>query len=174
MFTIRPRAAWSIGKPRTALTHAQPSWTIGTTDVFVHHTADHGPDKNTVDGEHAYLRHIESFHVQTRGYAAIGYSYIIMPSGRVYEGRGWNRKGAHTLDPKDADSDGKLVENDDIGICFAGTFTKKPPTRRARLAYRMLLRRLRHKGVRIDKTYGHRHAFATSCPGDAIVKWLKL
>lgn len=174
MFFIRARSHWSTGVPAADLANVSPSWTSAPTDVYVHHTADSGPRKATVLEEHAYLRRIEAFHVNTRGYKALGYSYIIMPSGRVYEGRGWNKKGAHTLDPKDADRDGDLVENDDIGICFAGTFTSKPPTRRAKSAYWLLRARLKLRGARIDRTYPHRAAFATSCPGSAIVEWLKL
>jgi hypothetical protein len=174
MFFIRARKLWTK-YPHTAFAHAD--WLHRSVDVYVHHTADAGPKGGaaaTVAQEIDLLRHEEYFHMHTRGWLGIGYSYIIMPSGRTYEGRGFEQVGAHTLDPKDADHDGVLVENHDIGICFAGNFSTKPPTRRARAAYWLLLARLRMKGVRIDHTYPHRAAFATSCPGDGICRWLKL
>jgi hypothetical protein len=174
MFFIRGRRLWS-NHPFIRFTKA--GWIGRKVDVFVHHTADSGPKFGahaTEAEERAYLRRIEDFHMRSRGYAGIGYSYIVMPSGRVYEGRGFNAKGAHTLDPKDADGDGKLIENTEVGICFAGNFDRQHPTPQALKAYRRLRRRLRLKGVRLDQTFGHRHAFSTSCPGDNLVRALGL
>lgn len=171
MFFIRARRNWTA-HPHVAFVHAD--WTHRSVDIYVHHTADHGPQANTEASEKRFLRDIEAFHINQRGWAGIGYSYVVMPSGRVYEGRGWECKGAHTLDPKDADHDGVKVENADIGICFAGTFTSRPPTLRARAAYKLLKQRLRMRGARLDRVYPHRAAFATSCPGDALMRALNL
>ena len=164
MFTIRPRRTWTRYRPNLTTT----DWQSGTVDLFIHHTADGGPrggSKATRRQEEAYLRMIEDFHVESRDYLAIGYNYMVMPSGRVYEGRGFERVGAHTLDPKDADGDKRYVENDQPGICFAGNYDLQRPTRRQLAAFKALKARLRLKGVRIDKTYPHSAAFATACPG---------
>lgn len=165
MFYIRARKLWTK-RPHTSLSHA--NWRSRSVDVFVHHTADSGPTggaRATVAQEIAYLRRIEDFHVETRGYRAIGYNYMVMPSGRVYEGRGFEIVGAHTLDPKDADGDAVYVENRDPGVVFAGNFEIQKPTTRALLAFKALKARLRLKGVRLDKQYSHSMAFATSCCG---------
>lgn len=162
MFTIRPRRRWTRYKPNLTWVN----WKRSTVDVFVHHTADSGPGTHaSVAEEAAYMRRIEDFHIEQRDYTAIGYNYVIMPSGRVWEGRGFERQGAHTLDPKDADGDKRYVENDQPGICFAGNFEVQKPTRRALAAYKALKLRLRAKGVRIDREYPHSDAFPTACPG---------
>lgn len=46
--------------------------------------------------EARHVRGIETYHVQTKGWDGIAYSFLVAPSGRVYEGRGWGRSGAHT------------------------------------------------------------------------------
>lgn len=158
MFYIRGRKTWTEFKPDLQY----ENWKNGAA-VRVHHTADSGPAANTVKQEKVFMRRTEAFHVDIRGYAAIGYNYVIMPSGRVYEGRGWEKHGAHTLN-----------NNDDIGICFAGNYSDKKPTRRAVLAYRLLRRKLRKKGAVIFGTYPHRATFATSCPGNGVIKALNL
>jgi hypothetical protein len=35
-----------------------------------------------------------------RQYCDIGYSFLIGGDGNVYEGRGWDRVGSHTIGPK--------------------------------------------------------------------------
>ncbi len=173
MFIIRPRRRWAASPGNFRHT----DWRRRTVDEYVHHTADSGPKhgaKASLRDEIEYLKRIESFHVNVRGYAGIGYSYIVMPSGRVWEGRGFEKVGAHTLDPKDADGDHKYIENTELGVCFAGNFNVQKPTRRALFAHSLLRRRLRIKGVRIDRTYPHRAAYATSCPGDNLVRALNL
>ena len=112
--------------------------------------------------------------MQTRGYKAIGYNFIVMPSGRVYEGRGFEKVGAHTLDPKDADKDKRYVENRDPGVVFAGNFDVQKPTKRALLAFKLLRARLRLNRCRLDRMYSHSEAFYTSCCGKYLRKALKL
>jgi N-acetylmuramoyl-L-alanine amidase len=157
MFYIRPRRSWSTN------THVKlvPVRWRGTRRIErVHHTADSGlPSTATVAEEHAYLRRIEDFHIRTRGYAAIGYSYLVFPSGRVYEGRGFGKLGAHTLG-----------HNEDVGVCFVGNFDKQKPTDAALRSERKLRARLRLHGVLIGQRVPHSATFATSCCG----KYLKL
>ncbi len=175
MFFIRGRQLWTL-YPHVALEHAD--WrSRSSVDEYVHHTADAGPEggaKASVAQEIAFLQRIEGFHVNTRGYRAIGYNYLIMPSGRVWEGRGFETVGAHTLDPKDADGDGKHVENRDPGICFAGNFDHQKATRRALAAHTLLRARLALKGVRWDRMYSHNQAFPTSCCGKYLRAALKI
>lgn len=162
MFWIRGRKTWSQ-YPDTTFEYA--NWS--TRPMRIHHTADSGPtnwSKASAKQERNYLRDVEYFHIKTRGYKAIAYSYIIMPSGRVYEGRGWQAKGAHTLG-----------HNDDIGVCFAGNFTKQKPTWRSKIAYGLLKRRLRMRGARGSvKAYPHNSTFSTACPGKYLEEMLGL
>ena len=45
----------------------------------------------------AWMRSVQSGHRNARGFTDIGYSWCVDPMGRVYEGRGWGRSGAHTV-----------------------------------------------------------------------------
>jgi N-acetylmuramoyl-L-alanine amidase len=109
------------------------------------------------------MQETQQFHMGTRGYADIAYSYVIMPSGRVYVGRGFGVKGAHTLD-----------HNSDVGICFAGTYTQRIPSDEAVAAFWQLKRHLRRRGVRGLGAVPHRATFSTACPGAKVVKALGL
>jgi len=51
------------------------------------------------------------------GWSDIGYSFLIGEDGRVYEGRGWDVVGAHTLNYND-------IAN---GFCDMGDFTDRIP-----------------------------------------------
>jgi N-acetylmuramoyl-L-alanine amidase len=148
MFFIRARKSWS--------NHADvpldnEGWTDRETDVRVHHTAGARPSRNTPGAERSNLRETEAFHIHTRGYRAIAYNYLIQPSGRVYEGRGWEKHGAHTLN-----------NNEDIGICFVGDYSNYKLTRRQVLAYKLLLRKLKSKGAKIHSIHPHSDTFPTS------------
>lgn len=161
MFYIRGRKLWS----NYAGVTLDPVRWRGTKRVErVHHTADNGvPATASIAEEMAYLRRIEDFHIRTRGYRAIGYSYLIFASGRVYEGRGFGKRGAHTLN-----------HNSDIGVCFVGNFEEMYPTRAALRAERSLRARLMLRGVIVGKREPHRATFATSCPGRNLMRALDL
>lgn len=159
MFYIRGRKTWT--EHHVALDDCD--WKSGTTPRRIHHTAGPQPKRNRVREEKQLLRDTEDFHINTRGYRAIAYSYLIMPSGRVYEGRGFQKQGAHTLG-----------HNLDIGICFPGNYEHDRLTKRQLVAYRMLAARLRLKGARVGKAYPHSDTFSTSCPGNHVVEQLGL
>ncbi len=44
----------------------------------------------------SYVRGIQNFHIDDRGWADIGYHFLVGENGKVYEGRGWDRQGAHS------------------------------------------------------------------------------
>lgn len=161
MFFIRARKHWSHHLEADLI---PVRWRGTRRTERVHHTADSGlPATATVDQEHAYLRRIEDFHMRSRGYVAIAYSYVIFPSGRVYEGRGFGKVGAHTLG-----------HNEDIGVCFAGNFEHQQPTSAALKAERQLRARLRLHGALVGSRAPHCATFSTSCPGDNLRKRLDL
>ena len=58
----------------------------------------------------------------------MGYSFMIGGDGSVFEGRGWNVVGAHTLNFNDVG----------YGIDFMGTFIEYDPTPMAQEAFHML------------------------------------
>lgn len=68
------------------------------------------------------MRNIQSLHIDNNRWADIGYNFCVGGDGQVYEGRGWNRQGAHASGFNDRS----------VGICFIGTFTNSLPTAAAR------------------------------------------
>jgi N-acetylmuramoyl-L-alanine amidase len=86
--------------------------------LILHHTAI--ADPALAMGDHAaetgYMKLIERVHLE-RGWAAVGYHFVIMPSGRVYSGRPRSAIGAHA----------QGSNRDSIGIALAGDFEREPP-----------------------------------------------
>lgn len=160
--TIVSRRKWGAKAP-TSRTRVR--WAGTKRALRVHHTADIQPPlpTATIAQESSYLRNIQHYHMTTRGYSDIAYSYIIMPSGRVYVGRGFGVLGAHTLS-----------HNEDVGVCFAGNYSQKQPTDVSLAAFWQLKRHLKLRGVRGLNAVPHRATFATACPGSKLVKSLGL
>jgi len=48
-------------------------------------------------------------------WADIGYNFLVGEDGNVYEGRGWDKQGAHS----------KLFNSKSIGICIIGDYTSE-------------------------------------------------
>ena len=56
-------------------------------------------------------------HFTLKGYADIGYSFLIGGDGLIYEGRGWNKKGDHTY----------CYDQHGYGIVFIGRYMLTTP-----------------------------------------------
>ena len=52
------------------------------------------------------------------GWDDIGYNFLVGGNGKIYEGRGWDRVGAHV----------KNWNSKSVGISFIGTFMTTKPT----------------------------------------------
>lgn len=115
-------------------------WPDGVS-LHVHHTA--GPQNQTI-------KDIEAFHIG-KGWGAIGYSYLVDVTGRVYEGRGPNVRGAHSP-----------PVNNEPSVALIGNFSVIGPSKAQRVAVWELLDHLKAGRLR-----GHRDSWPTSCPGDA-------
>ncbi|XP_041372060.1 uncharacterized protein LOC121385444 isoform X2 [Gigantopelta aegis] len=107
------------------------------------------------------VRAYQDFHMDAHGWDDIGYSFLIGGDGNVYEGRGWNRIGAHT----------RHYNAVGLGTCMIGNYMKAPPT----LAQLYQLRRLFACSVANNKVtsdytlLGHRDTWnGTLCPGDKL------
>lgn len=81
-------------------------------------------------GECAWrIRNTQTYHKYFRGFDDIGYNFLIGGDGRAYEGRGWNKQGAHT----------KGFNEKSIGIAFSGIFKQKiPPDQQLRAAQQLI------------------------------------
>ncbi|XP_055686888.1 peptidoglycan-recognition protein LF-like [Lutzomyia longipalpis] len=113
------------------------------------------------------VKDLQKFHMDTHGWDDIGYNFLVGGDGSAYEGRGWEKQGAHT----------KNYNVNAIGIAFIGTFNKVTPPEEQLRAFRNLLQ----WGIdskKLDEMYklfGHRQFSPTSSPGqvlyDIIKKW---
>jgi N-acetylmuramoyl-L-alanine amidase len=130
-------------------------------DVFIHHSANPSP---LPDAEVAAMKAVQNFHMDTNHWNDIGYSFVVMPSGNVYEGRGWFIVGAHT---EGHNSTG-------YGICLEGNFMTEQPTPAALHSTIQLIQEgIDDKAMIPGPTVqGHRDVFATACPGDNLYRMI--
>ncbi|XP_067644480.1 peptidoglycan-recognition protein LC isoform X2 [Eurosta solidaginis] len=133
--------------------------------VIVAHTASGKCDtKKECDQR---VRDVQAFHLLSNEWGDIGYNFLVGGNGLVYEGRGWNKVGAHTLG----------YNRDSICIAFIGTFIEELPTENDLKAAQLLI----EEGVKLGilakdyRLYGMRQLSATESPGKAlysiIMKW---
>jgi len=141
--------------------------------ITLHHTVIAAlPETATQAQEVQRMRQILNIHLNSSGYSDIGYHYIIMPSGRIYEGRSSLKKGAHDL------------INDGFGVAVDGDFQNLRRITQKQFEAIVSLCALLCKRMGITdpvtpvstQTYdfglrslprilGHRDRVATACPG---------
>ena len=123
-------------------------------DLWLHHGA---AGTSSITTARSYAR----YHIHTRGWLTIGYSFLIA-EGKVLEGRGPGRQGAHTAGQNERSH----------GICVAGDYTDRPPSDEDLDALRWLIGHGHEQGwwPTPRLTGGHRDAPGafTSCPGRAL------
>lgn len=145
---IISRGEWGARGPRS---RSRVNWSQRT--EFVVHYSE-GPTDQSV-------RSIQDFHMDGRGWADIGYNFLVDVDGRIYEGRGWLVVGAHAPDHNTSG----------IGVCMIGRDgdATADAKRSIRWVYDEAVRR---KGGGLAKL-GHRDVYATSCPGDQLYAWVR-
>lgn len=106
--TIISRSTWKAEPPKNSLADLP-----NPKRITIHHTVNSAlsPSASTTQEEER-MREIQSSHQnrQNDPWSDIGYHFVIMPSGRIYEGRPNSKKGAHD----------KL--NDGFGVAFDGSY----------------------------------------------------
>jgi N-acetylmuramoyl-L-alanine amidase len=154
-FTITPRSIWGARQPK----HTNPLLK-NRPDVFIHHTA--GP-RPSIAGELGEARKHQDLHMDIKGWYDIAYSFIITPSGRILEGRGFGIRPGAT----------RRENTTSYAICFQGYFhptVNEQPSEIALDACVWLIGQLKDGGwVRNDvNIWGHRNSrhARTACPGD--------
>nr|CAD7454711.1 unnamed protein product [Timema tahoe] len=155
------RAEWGA---RTPAVEPQPLAVSPVPYAVVHHggTKEYCHNQNTCS---AIVRSYQNYHIDTKGWNDIGYSFVIGEDGHVYEGRGWDFVGAHAPG----------YNTQSIGICVIGDFSDRLPNEEALTTLSDLI----SCGVDIGKigegyhVIGHRQARDTLCPGDTLYKWVE-
>jgi hypothetical protein len=126
--------------------------------LVVHHTAfaSSGIGGRTFAAEARHMRQIQRWHLD-RGWATVGYHFVLSPAGRIFRGRPVDRLGAHVL--------GHNVGT--VGICLMGNFEEETPTAAALLSLDHVRTRLvpGGAGVPLLGHREHRGHETTACPG---------
>ena len=144
------RSGWGAA-PARGSTPLQPS---RVTRFVLHHTTGTYAGPQTV-------RNIQAFHQgPQRGWADVGYNFLISPSGTVYEGRGWSVQGAHA----------RGFNATSIGVAFIGDGRQPVPDAVKFAVLRLAEEADRRFGRRLDRV-GHRDVGSTACPGDVLYRW---
>jgi hypothetical protein len=140
-------------------------------EVWLHHSVTLAPDLKWLDAnrdgvdddEKAAMRLLEDIGEERFG-RGISYTFLIPPSGRIYQGHGISRQGAHTANRNSIAR----------AICLVGDYSDRPPTDKQEESITWLLNHGVEKGWwRVARLKGgHRQApgASTECPGDAAFK----
>jgi len=147
----RYREAWQARPPRQPYTPLRPE---RVTRLFVHHTT--GAQQGDIP---AWLRSIQRFHQDSRGWNDIAYCWLVDRDGVIWEGRG-NVLGGHT----------KGYNSTSVAIAYLGDGDGPVPE--------AALRAIRYQADNLARTFpitqvsGHRDVGATACPGDWLYGWV--
>ncbi|MEU1082300.1 peptidoglycan-binding protein [Streptomyces sp. NPDC005908] len=111
----------------------------------------------------ALAREVERLHMDGNGWAGVGYNWIIGEDGTAYEGRGWDRQGAHC---PGHNVSGLAVL---IAVGKGGKKASKAALATARALYDEACKRTGHALAQ----RGHRDGIATECPGPDLYAWVR-
>jgi N-acetylmuramoyl-L-alanine amidase len=146
---ITSRAEWGA-KPAKSQTRLQPD---RVSMIVLHHTTGSY-------ASHATVRSIQAFHQgPERKWADIGYSFLVAPTGEIFEGRGWDYTGAHA----------RGHNSTSIGIAYIGDGRQSVPDAAKVSILRLSVEADRRFGVL--RRVGHRDVGSTVCPGDVLYAW---
>lgn len=151
MTVVIPRQTWAPRHPNGCATIGTQEWVNAGKELWLHHSVTNppGPDA-TLEQDCAHMREFEAIGHNRYG-CGISYTWVVMPSGRVFQGHDVDRQGTHTYGRN----------NRSRAICLAGNYHVNELPQRMHNAVARLLREL---GAILDG--GHRDVFATACPGD--------
>ena len=108
-------------------------------------------------------REIQRLHMEEKGFADIGYHYLIDQAGLLYQGRAMNVRGAHAYGANYAS----------VGICLIGNFEEIAPTNEQMTTLRLLITDLTTQYPGIIEIAGHRDLNSgTLCPGANLYPFL--
>lgn len=137
---------------------------LPTSQLWLHHTVTLAPDlhfqdlnADSVDDDEAKAMRVIEDIGQDRFGAGFSYNVAVMPSGRLYEGCGVDRVGAHTA----------KRNTTSFGLVLVGNYEANPVPEPMKLAVTRFVREAHQLGW-IDQPKfdgGHRDLKQTSCPG---------
>ena len=144
---IEPRAAWGARPPLDIYRIA------ATPRLWLHHTA--GPANQTLSA-------IQDYHMDTKRWNDIAYSFLVNAAGAAFEGRGPLVAGGHTAGDNSKSH----------AICAVGNYSTTTPSPEMLETIAQLVAHGHRQGWWLTDqiTGGHRQApgAATACPGDRL------
>ncbi|CAL1547515.1 unnamed protein product [Lymnaea stagnalis] len=155
---IVTRSEWGARAPKSIsyLTHPVQY-------AFIHHAESSECFSQSACA--SQVRGFQNYHMDHNGWSDIGYSFLIGGDGSVFEGRGWDKVGAHT----------EGYNSVGLAFCFIGSFsTKAPPDIQIQRARQMIACGV--SSGKISTAYklrGHRDVNQTDCPGTVLWNLLK-
>ncbi|KAK2575090.1 hypothetical protein KPH14_008820 [Odynerus spinipes] len=157
---IISRQGWGARSPKTAipaLKENPPKY------VIIHHSATAGCTTQAIC--QARVRSFQNYHMDNKGWQDIGYNFLVGEDGNVYEGRGWGKHGAHSVQ----------YNSKSIGICIIGNFVSSVPNPAAvRATQNLIAYGVANGKIQSDyKLLGHRQTAQTTCPGNSLYDLIK-
>lgn len=151
MTIVIPRSVWQPRHGNGCAIIGTQEWENAGRELWLHHSITNPPGPGaTLEQDCAHMRDFEAIG-ESRFGCGISYTWVVMPSGRVFQGHDVDRQGTHTYGRNDRSR----------AICLAGNYDVNDLPQRMRNAVAQLLREL---GATLDG--GHRDVYATKCPGD--------
>lgn len=131
--------------------------TVGGLDKWLHHTVTAAPAVDAPLAEDVAAMHVLEGDGETRFGGGISYSFVIPPSGRIFEGVSVGRIGAHTY----------ARNRTSVGIALVGNYNDLEVSPAQATALVWLLQEGVAQGwwALPTLTGGHRDVYPTACPG---------
>jgi N-acetyl-anhydromuramyl-L-alanine amidase AmpD len=104
---------------------------------------------------------IRKWHL-AKGWADIGYHYVIEGDGKLRVGRRADQVGAHCL----GHNSDPVRNTYTLGICLTGNFeTEDPSEEQIHNLIQLLATLCRRHNLKPEQIYGHSDLYPTACPG---------
>jgi len=124
--------------------------------LVIHHSVIYG------DNDLDTVRDIQRTHQQDRGWADVGYHYLVGRAGEIYIGRDLQARGTHV----------QGFNTGSVGVCLLGNFMEIAPTE-AQINATLMLSMWLADHLALTHLAGHRtFSDGTVCPGDNLVPYL--
>lgn len=159
---VEPRRNWNASPTRRNVK------SMGTpTRITVHHTGGQDLEwSNSYWDAASQIKRIQTYHQREKGWADIGYHFIIDRAGRVWEGRPLRYQGAHAGDSQ--------ANQGNIGVVLLGNFTRQHPSDSQVQALFQFLNGLTTRyRMPPHRVHTHSEIRDTTCPGPLITRLLR-
>jgi hypothetical protein len=163
---IIERATWGAREPV-----AERKMLKAPVAVVFHQTTGDALARSAEDSA-AWVRSIQNYHMDTRGYSDIAYSFLFDGHGNIFVGRGWDVVHAgNAPNEKQVGGLGRNPNQVTISAAYLGDSSQGFPPAAVAAASFILWAAIQRYGTGIRR-YGHNDLKATACPGTGLKAWL--